>query len=54
MRYKRYFYQMNFELEFPHEDDTIYLAYSRPYQYSQIIAHMFHVENKLSAIENPA
>lgn len=31
VRYKRYFYQMNFELEFLDEDDTIHLAYSRPY-----------------------
>ena len=39
---------MNFELEFPYEDDTIYLAYSRPYPYSQIIAHMFNIETFLT------
>lgn len=44
---KRYFYQMNFEIEFPHSDDTVYLAYSRPYSYSQIIAHMFEIEKRL-------
>ena len=33
-QYKRYFFQMNFEMHFPFEDDTIFLAYSRPYQYS--------------------
>ena len=38
---------MNFELEFPYDDDTVYLAYSRPYQYSQVLAHMLHVEHKL-------
>ena len=47
IRYKRFFYQMNFELEFPYEDDTVYLAYSRPYQYTQVLSHMFHVEQKL-------
>ena len=50
LRYKRYFFQMNFELEFPHEDDTVYLAYSRPYPYSEIIAHMFDVESRLIRI----
>ena len=49
VRYKRYFFQMDFEVEFPYEDDTVYLAYSRPYHYSQIIAHMFNVEEILSA-----
>ena len=38
---------MNFELEFPYEDDTVYIAYSRPYPYSQIIAHMFETEKRL-------
>ena len=46
---KRYFYQMNFELEFPYANDTVYLAYSQPYTYSQILAHMFEIENKLEA-----
>ena len=41
---KRWFYQMNFELEFPYSDDTVYLAYSRPYPYSKILAEMFSVE----------
>ena len=31
---KRYFYQMNFELEFPYSNDTVYLAYSQPYPYT--------------------
>ena len=44
---------MNFELEFPYEDDTVYLAYSWPYPYSKIIAHMFSVEEKLSALPEP-
>jgi len=45
---------MNFELEFPHADDTVYLAYSRPYPYSKIISHMFEVESKLElAKANP-
>ena len=50
VKYKRFFYQMNFDIEFPYEDDTVYLAYSVPYQYSKIIAHMFHNENKLRAM----
>ena len=41
---------MNFELEFPYPDDTVYLAYSRPYPYSRIIAHMFEIEKELSAL----
>ena len=47
---KRYFYQMNFEIMFPYEDDTVYLAYSRPYQYTKIIANMFDIESRLSAL----
>lgn len=41
---------MNFELELPYADDTVYLAYSRPYPYSQIIAHMFDIENRVSKL----
>lgn len=47
---KRFFYQMNFDIEFPYADDTIYLAYSRPYTYTKILAHMFDTERKLSAL----
>ena len=47
MRLRRSFYQLNFEIEFPYEDDTVYIAYSRPYPYSQIITHMFETEIKL-------
>ena len=39
---------MNFELEFPYEDDSVYLAYSKPYPYSQIIAHMLETEERLT------
>ena len=48
-KYKRFFYQMNFDLDFPYEDDTVYIAYSVPYQYSKIIARMFEFEKKLKA-----
>ena len=41
---KRYFYQMNFDIEFPFHDDTVYLAYSRPYPYSEILTRMFEFE----------
>ena len=41
---------MNFEIEFPFPEDTVYLAYSRPYPYSQILAHMFHQEEKLASL----
>lgn len=41
---------MNFEIEFPYENDTVYLAYSRPYQYTKIIANMFEIESRLSAL----
>lgn len=45
---------MNFEVEFPFDDDTIYLAYSRPYPYSEIIAHMLSVEAKLAKLPLPS
>ena len=41
---------MDFEIEFPYDDDTVWLAYSRPYPYSEIIAHMFEVESKLKRV----
>ena len=44
---KRYFYQMNFEIEFPYNNDTVYLAYSRPYPYTEVITRMLELENKL-------
>ena len=47
---KRYFYQMHFELELPYTDDTVYLAYSRPYSYTKIIAHMLEMEEQLSEL----
>ena len=39
---------MTWDMKFPHADDTVYLAYARPYPYSHVLAHMFHVEQKLS------
>ena len=41
---------LSFEIEFPYADDTVYLAYSRPYPYTKILAHMFDIERKLSAL----
>ena len=38
---------MTFDLEFPYKDDTVYLAYSRPYPYSKILASMFEQEEYL-------
>ena len=45
---KRYFYQMDFTLEFPFNDDTVYIAYSRPYPYSKVLASMFAIEENLT------
>ena len=47
---KRYFYQMDFELELPYNDDTVYIAYSRPYPYSKILASMFELEEKMQQL----
>ena len=47
---KRYFYQMDFELEFPYSNDTVYIAYSRPYPYSKVLASMFSLEEKLQKL----
>lgn len=44
---------MNFEIEFPFEDDSVTLAYSRPYPYSKIIAHMYTIEKRLSELPMP-
>ena len=41
---------MNFEIEFTYENDSVYLAYSRPYQYTKIISNMFEIESRLSAL----
>ena len=41
---------MTFDLEFPYKDDTVYLAYSRPYPYSKILAAMFDQEEHLRAL----
>ena len=49
--YKRYFFKMNFELEMPYENDTVYLAYSKPYQYTQVLTHMFNIEEKLRGMK---
>ena len=44
---KRYFYCLSFELEFDHDNDNVYLAYSTPYQYSSIFYHMLQLEQNL-------
>ena len=49
--YKRYFFKMNFELEMAYENDTVYLAYSKPYQYTQVLTHMFNIEEKLRGMK---
>jgi len=41
---------MNFEIEFPYAEDTVYLAYSQPYPYSRVIAHMFEVEQQITKL----
>ena len=41
---------MNFEIEFPYNSDTVYLAYSRPYPYSEIITRMFEFENRIKKL----
>lgn len=54
--YKRYYFQLNFELFMPYDDDTVYLAYAKPYQYTQVIAHMLDIEERLRdmrPMENP-
>ena len=38
---------MNFDIEFPYNDDTVYLAYSRPYTYTKILAEMFSIEENI-------
>ena len=41
---KRYFYCLTFEIEFEHDNDHVYFAYSTPYQYSSIFYHMLQLE----------
>ena len=47
---KRWFYQMTFDLEFPYKDDTVFLAYSRPYPYSKVLASVFDQEEYLRSL----
>ena len=37
-------------MELPYADDTVYLAYSQPYTYTKIIAHMFDIESLVSEL----
>ena len=37
-------------MELPYADDTVYLAYSQPYSYSKVIAHMFDIESQISKL----
>ena len=38
---------MNFEMNFENDDDTVYLAYSRPYPYTEIVSRLFEIEEDL-------
>jgi hypothetical protein len=35
---------MAFEVEFEHDDDTVYFAFSIPYTYTQILRDLYQLE----------
>lgn len=46
-RSARKYYCLKFNVQFPNDYDTYYLAYSRPYTYSEMIVNLVNQENLL-------
>lgn len=46
------FYQLQFNLKFNNDNDTVYIAYARPYTYTEIITHMLILEYNLSSMSD--
>jgi len=44
---RRYFYCLTFKVDFDHDDDEVYFAYSTPYTYTQTFIQMINLENQL-------
>ena len=42
-----YYYSLNFEVRFEHDDDIVYFAFSQPYPYSQVMAEILEKEETL-------
>ncbi|KAK4886667.1 hypothetical protein RN001_002938 [Aquatica leii] len=40
-------YTLTFSVQFPYDDDTVYLAYSYPYTYSDLQNHLCHISKDL-------
>jgi len=44
---KFYYYALEFEVEFEHDEDVVYFAFSQPYSYSQIVSDLLEKEDEL-------
>lgn len=42
---------MQFNIKFIYDHDTVYIAYARPYSYTEIITHMLMLEYNLCTVE---
>ena len=45
------YYSLSFSLSFDYNNDTVFIAYSRPYTYSKIILDILKNEHSLMALE---
>ncbi len=44
---KFYYYALVFEVEFEHDEDIVYFAFSQPYSYAQIFSEVLEKEEEL-------
>ena len=42
-----YYYALVFNVEFEHDDDTVFFAFSQPYPYTQILTEIMQVEDEI-------
>ena len=46
-----YYYCLSFTLTFPFSNDSVYIAYSRPFKYTRIINEIFKLERILMDLD---
>ena len=46
-----YYYCLSFTLEFDYNDDTVFIAYSRPFKYTKICQEMVKYETALAKMD---
>lgn len=51
-QYRTPYYCLSFTLKFDYDDDTVFIAYSRPYKFSKVISDIVDLEAQMQKLES--